>query len=79
MAQIAGAVMFVLFLVAVAAVFIGAELLRGPDGRVLMLVPALILGMIALMALGTVGVIAAILATKPLQATATAVGALESA
>jgi len=69
MATIAGSVMFLLFLVAVAATIAGVEILRDPDGNVVALVPATGLWLLALMSLSAVGVIAAILATVPRTAT----------
>ena len=61
---IAGSVMFALFLVAAAAGIGGVDLVIGGEGRTVMLVPAIALWLLAFVAISTIGVIAAILATR---------------
>lgn len=68
MSGIAGFVMFVLFLAGAAAGLAGAVIIMPPVTRTVFLAPAIGLWLLALVAWGVVGVIAAILSLRPSSA-----------
>lgn len=75
MAGIAGTAMFFLFLAGAAAGVAGGVLITPPATRAIFLAPAIGLWMLALIAWGIVGVIAAILSLRPSTAAPPAPGA----